>query len=168
MVATASCGGSDSWEETTEWYKANDSWFQQQVSRQDANGQPYFTVLKPAWNPTADVLIHYHNDRRLTEGNLSPMLTSTISTQYHLSLYDGTPMDSSYLMTDSIYTGQLSNMIPGWHVALMDMRCGDSATVVIPYQMGYGATSTSSIPAYSALKFEITLVDIPHYETPNY
>ena len=151
IMALSACSSKNTWTEYEEWRDSNLSWYDTQRNRTNSDGTPYFTVLAPDWNKTAGVLIRYHNDRSLTEGNLSPMITSTITTKYKLSLYNGTGVDSSYNNVDSVYTGQLSDMILGWHVALTDMRCGDSATVIVPYTMGYGADGSSSINPYSTL-----------------
>ena len=55
---------------------------------------------------------------------------------------------------------QLSNLIDGWAAAVCNMNVGDTAEVIVPYALGYGTTSSGSVPAYSNLKFNIRLVDI--------
>jgi FKBP-type peptidyl-prolyl cis-trans isomerase FklB len=47
----------------------------------------------------------------------------------------------------------------------MDMRCGDTAEVVVPYGLAYGSQDRGTIKPYSNLQFNIRLVDIPNYET---
>ncbi|MDE6074493.1 MAG: FKBP-type peptidyl-prolyl cis-trans isomerase, partial [Muribaculaceae bacterium] len=49
-------------------------------------------------------------------------------------------------------------------IALEKMHVGDSVEVIIPYQAGYGASSSGSILPYSTLRFGIKLVNIPYYE----
>lgn len=174
-LAMPSCGTDDNSttvaEVYAEWKEKNDAWLAEQVARLDEDGNPYFTTLIPAWNPDAYVLIHYFNDRTLTEGNLSPLYTSTIDTRYYLTYYEGTAIDSSYLQTTygpGIFRTQLSSCIEGWAIAFQDMRCGDTAEIVIPYARAYGVSTTSGIVPYSALKFNARLVDIPAYEiNPN-
>lgn len=161
------CNKEDNWDEYKDWRNANNEWYQQQMYKLDSLGQPYYTQLSPAWNPNSGVLIHYLNDRSLTEGNLSPLQTSVVSTRYYLRLYDGTPVDSSYNLTDSIYSDVLANQISGWQVALNDMRVGDSCEIIVPYLQGYGTTGSLKINPYSALHFKIELVDIPFYEVPS-
>ncbi len=173
-VASAACNGDDmksTWEEYTEWRESNNAWLAEQEARTNADGTPYFTRVVPKWNPNAYVLIHYFNDRSETEGNLSPLYTSTIDTRYFLHLYDGTPCDSSVLSTDpapGVYRVQLKSTVQGWGIALSDMRCGDTAEVVLPYGVAYGAQNLGTIPPYSNLRFNIRLVDIPYYEAPPY
>ena len=56
----------------------------------------------------------------------------------------------------TFYTGSL---VDGFTTALLNMHKGDSWTVYMPYQLGYGITGSSSIPGYSVLTFKIQLVD---------
>lgn len=162
----AGCGSKSTWEKYEDWRQANDEFYMQMKMRQDSDGALYYTELKPAWNPSSGVLIHYFNDRTLTAGNLSPMQTSTTSVKYHLRLYNGEAMDSSYTLTDSLYISQVNQQISGWQIALNNMHVGDSAEVIIPYPVGYGTSGSGSILPYSTLIFDIKLVDIPYYEVP--
>lgn len=166
----SSCSGDDNdsiAEIYTEWNALNEAWIKEQQARTNPDGSPYYQTIVPDWNTSAYVLIHYFNDRSLTEGNLSPLYTSTVDTRYHLSLYNGVAVDSSTNISTygpGIFRTKLSEVIAGWSIALSDMRCGDTAEVVIPYAQGYGVSTTSSIAPYSNLKFNIRLVDIPYYE----
>lgn len=168
LALTTSCGGNDTWKQYQEWYTSNNEWYLEELNRTNPDGSLYYTQLKPAWNATSGVLIHYHNDRTLTEGNLSPMITSTVATKYMLSLLGGTRVDSSYLLTDSLFITQVNNVITGWQIALSDMRCGDSATVIVPAAAGYGDQGSGVINPYSTLRFDMKLVDIPFYEVPSH
>ncbi len=64
-----------------------------------------------------------------------------------------------------IYRSQVSGNVQGFAIALMDMRCGDTAEVVVPYGLAYGSQDRGTIKPYSNLQFNIRLVDIPNYET---
>lgn len=166
-----SCGSNDdsTWEDYAQWRESNISWFNEQKTRTNEDGSKYYNALIPDWDTSQCVLIHYFNDRKLTEGNLSPLYTSTIDVKYKGCLYNDEPFDSSYTLTasygDSIYRTQCNNVIQGWVVALQDMRVGDSCEVIIPYNLAYGSQGTGGIiKPYSMLKFNIKLVDIPFYE----
>ena len=50
----------------------------------------------------------------------------------------------------------------GFCTALQHMKKGDHWLVYIPYQLAYGETASSSIPAYSTLIFEIAVADVWH------
>lgn len=155
------------WEKYKVWREANQLWLEEQSLLKNEDGSNYYEVLNPIWDKSSYVLIHYFNDRNLTAGNLSPMYTSTVDVKYIGYLYDGTPFDSSYLNTtpaDSIFRTKLSSVINGWTIALSDMHVGDSCEVLIPYQYAYGETGYNTIQPYSALKFNIKLVDVAGYE----
>lgn len=51
-----------------------------------------------------------------------------------------------------------NNLIPGFTEALKKMRAGEKAAVIIPYSLGYGTAGDSSIPGYSTLYFEISVI----------
>lgn len=170
-IATACSSDSGStWDKYADWREYNKNWIKDMEKRTNPDGTPYYEKVVPPWNPQGYVLMHYFNDRKLTEGNLSPMYTSTIDVRYKLHLADGTPADSSTNATTNgvkgIYRAKLNTLVAGWYVALPEMRCGDSAEVIVPYALGYGGSSSGAVLPYSSLRFNIRLVDIPYYETP--
>ena len=155
-----SCLGKSVYDEYKDWREANDEWY----GRQAASGQ--YTTVVASWDPSAQVLMRWHNDTMLTKNNLKPLVTSTVDVKYRLRLYDGTAMDSSYLVSspaDSIYRALISSNVEGWMIALTHMHVGDSCTVVIPYHQGYGSTKKGDIKPYSNLIFDLKLVDIYKY-----
>ena len=172
-LGTSSCDNDEktTWEEYAQWRESNEAWLKEQQALKNPDGTPYYNVIVPDWNPGSFVLIHYFNDRSETEGNLSPLYTSTIDTRYTLYLYNDTRVDSSAYNTDpapGIFRTRLNNTVQGWAMALTDMRCGDTAQVVLPYGVAYGSQNLGDIPPYSTLRFNIRLVDIPYYEKPPY
>lgn len=60
----------------------------------------------------------------------------------------------------------LSGCVRGWITAVEEMVKGDTWRVYVPYELGYGAESRNSIPAYSTLIFDINLVDFAPVGTP--
>ena len=159
------------WEAYAEWREQNRTWLSAMQAKTNPDGTPYYQVIIPQWNPGSFILLHFVNDRALTEGNLSPMYSSTVDTRYTLHLYDGTGVDSSYSQTEygpGIFRTRLTAVVQGWAAALVNMRCGDTADVIIPYELGYGESDNGTIPPYSNLQFGIRLVDIPNYETTPY
>jgi len=167
-VATTSCD-----DKTTNNWDAYEKWRSRNVSYYDSlkfsmeDGSNVYTTLVPTWNSSAEILIRYLSDRKLTEGNLSPLLNSTVDVKYIGRLCTGTPFDSSYTLTangDSIFRTRVDGVIAGWTTALQNMRVGDSVEIVIPYTQGYGGAQQGPIPPYSTLVFNVKLVDIPFYE----
>ena len=157
-----SCLGKNIYDEYKDWRVTNDEWFEQQAS----SGQ--YSMLVAPWDPSARTLIRWHNDTMLTRNNLKPLITSTVDVKYQLSLYDGTLVDSSYGVVspaDSIFRTQLNQTVEGRMIALTRMHVGDSCTVIIPYQQGYGSSKISeTLKPYSTLVFGVKLVDIYKYK----
>ncbi|MDE5634001.1 MAG: FKBP-type peptidyl-prolyl cis-trans isomerase [Muribaculaceae bacterium] len=155
-------GSQSTWDRYQDWREANDTWFAEQETRMDDDGYPYYVRVTPQWNSGATVLMHWFNDRAETAGNLTPMLTSTVETRYMGRLYNDEKFDSTAV--GDLFTTRVSGVVEGWQIALMNMNVGDSCEIVFRYPQGYGATSTGSIPPYSALRFNMRLVNITGYE----
>lgn len=105
-------------------------------------------------------------------GTELPQFSDSVSVHYQGRLIPSTTYTSGYIF-DQSWTGDynlltmkpstfsISGVVDGFATALLNMHEGDRWTVYIPYQLGYGTTtSSSSIPAYSTLIFDITLSKI--------
>lgn len=169
MLIIAACGDDEGnvWKDYEGWREANEAWILEQASRTNPDGTPYYSKVTPDWDPSQYILLHYFNDRSETAGNLTPMLTSTVDVKYIGRLYTDEVFDSSYTLTkwgDSIYRTKCSNVIQGWQIALEKMHVGDSVEMIIPYKSAYGAADNGIIKPYSALRFNVKLVDIYAFE----
>lgn len=95
--------------------------------------------------------------RVIKEGKgAKPSATDQVRVNYRGSLIDGTVFDES---TKPI-TLSLSSVIEGWTEALQLMSVGSKYELFIPYELGYGDSNNGIIKPYSALIFEVELVDI--------
>lgn len=180
-AGTSSCNSDDEddraqkqqsqiWDKYADWRAKNNAFFASQRDSLDADGKLFYDVLYPAWNPQAEILIHYFNDRAETAENLQPLLTSTCDVIYYARQSDGTPADSSYAMTSygrAIARFKPQRTIQGFAIALMDMHVGDSVQIVVPYTLGYGSSTNYSFPPFTTLVYNLRLVDIPYYEINN-
>lgn len=103
-------------------------------------------------------------------GTVSPFYTDTVAVCYSGRLLpstyypQGLNFDSSFYgsydpAVSTSYHGRAGSFIEGFSTALQSMHRGDHWRVYIPYQLGYGSTATSSIPAYSTLIFDMWLDD---------
>ena len=61
-------------------------------------------------------------------------------------------------MTDVVASG----LVEGFSTAVMNMHAGDRWRVYIPYQLGYGTTTSNGMRAYSNLTFDIALKTFWH------
>jgi hypothetical protein len=118
----------DVWKYYEDWRNENNAWLAQQEARTNADGTPYYQKVTPEFDRNAYVLIHYFTDRSATEGNLSPLISSTVDVKYKLLTCRGVGVDSTYLLTspaDSVYRSVLSANITGFQIALMATSEGD-------------------------------------------
>ena len=174
LSVAVSCSSDEesTWEKYTDWRETNEQWLRELASMTNDDGTPYYQRYVPSWTKASYVLIHYFNDRSATEGNLSPLSTSSGDVRYVGHLCTGERFDSTTTLQTSYGYGiarfVLSNTIPGWVAALPQMRVGDTAQIVCPYAMAYGAQEKEVIKPYSALSFNLRLVDVHTYEATPY
>ncbi|TCZ74137.1 FKBP-type peptidyl-prolyl cis-trans isomerase [Flaviaesturariibacter aridisoli] len=88
-----------------------------------------------------------------------PAATDQVIAHYAGTLIDGTKFDNSYDRGEPITIG-LNQVIKGWTEGLQLMSVGSKYRFFIPYQLGYGLQAAGTIPAGSALIFEVELIDI--------
>ena len=102
-----------------------------------------------------------------------PLFTDTVRVAYRGRLIpsatypNGFVFDQSFIgdfswETSAVTQLRCGSFVEGFTTALMDMHIGDRWLVHIPYQMAYGANSSTSYPAYSNMVFEIALFDCWH------
>ena len=104
----------------------------------------------------------------------SPLYTDSVSVNYMLRLQpsvsypEGKVADYSgpFPSAESVFHPDfaqptrflVSNTAEGFTTALLHMRPGDRWEVYVPQELGYGATASSKLPAYSMLTFDMELV----------
>lgn len=170
LALICGCNASEqtTWDKYTDWREMNNAWLAEMQLKTNPDGTPYYKVIVPEWNPATFILIHYFNDRSETEGKLSPLYNSYADCRYRVFNCLDEPIDSSNNLNMTgelgIYRSQVSSNVQGFSIALMDMRCGDTAEVCMPYGLAYGSQDRGSILPYSDLRFNIRLVDVPYYE----
>ncbi len=90
----------------------------------------------------------------------------TISINYKGALMDGTEFDSSYKRNQPFETKiGVGNVIKGWDQGIIGLKVGGKRKLTIPSALAYGPTAKSSIPANSALIFEVELMGIKDIPT---
>ncbi|WP_439555090.1 FKBP-type peptidyl-prolyl cis-trans isomerase [Dyadobacter sp.] len=89
-----------------------------------------------------------------------PSATDKVKTHYHGTLTNGTVFDSSVDRGEPVEF-PVNGVIKGWTEALQLMPVGSKWKLYIPYQLAYGERAAGpQIPAYSALVFEVELLEI--------
>jgi FKBP-type peptidyl-prolyl cis-trans isomerase len=86
-----------------------------------------------------------------------PIIGNIVRMAYEGWLYN----DTTSFDSDDDYQFRVgSSTIDGWSIVVQNMRVGDSWRVYIPYHLAYGSSASGSIPAYSALIFNLHLIEI--------
>ena len=152
------------WEKYADWRERNQAYVDSVIDVKDENGEPYYTMLIPDWAPEAYALVRWHNDTMQTCNNLVPMDNSSVEMTYELFDIDGKAVSNSFANPDSIYYTQPQKNITGVWYPLTRMHVGDSVTIVMPSQSGYGAREYAGIKPYSALIYNIKLKAVKKYE----
>ena len=88
-----------------------------------------------------------------------PRPTDNVKVHYRGTLIDGKEFDSSYKRGEPASFG-LNGVIKGWTEGLQYMPVGSKYQFFIPYYLAYGEQSQNGIPPYSALIFDVELLDI--------
>ncbi|SEJ45995.1 FKBP-type peptidyl-prolyl cis-trans isomerase FklB [Dyadobacter koreensis] len=89
-----------------------------------------------------------------------PTATDKVKTHYHGTLTNGTVFDSSVDRGEPVEF-PVNGVIKGWTEALQLMPVGSKWKLYIPYSLAYGERAAGpQIPAYSALVFEVELLEI--------
>ena len=171
LISLTSCSDDSSEEdEYANWEERNDAYINKLAQSQMMKIKAY----------TKDPLVggkssDYIYVEVLEEGNgtESPLFTDTIRVAYRGRLIPTTSYPEG-IVFDQTYEGNFdwrtvdvqefccSNVVTGFSTALMHMHIGDRWRIYIPYQLGYGTSSTKGIEGCSTLIFEVALVDFWH------
>jgi FKBP-type peptidyl-prolyl cis-trans isomerase FkpA len=101
-----------------------------------------------------------------TGSGSTPVVGSNVYFQYTGMLLDGRVFDQSSSSYNAHFALGTDSVIPGFKSAILKMKKGGKATVVIPYNQAYKGSYVSDaynqilIPWYSTLLYNIQLVDI--------
>lgn len=88
-------------------------------------------------------------------------LGSTVGVQYTGTLLNGTAFDTEVTTDGTAATSfTLYDVVPGFAEGLSKTTAGGKISIFIPSAIGYGNSASGSIPAFSCLRFEITVVSV--------
>lgn len=87
-----------------------------------------------------------------------PETGETINVHYHGLLADGTKFDSSFERGSPFQTqAGTGRVIRGWNEAFPKLNKGTRAVLIIPPELGYGASGQGAIPPNATLYFHVKL-----------
>ena len=104
----------------------------------------------------------YYKVLQTPEGGneVCPIYTSKVKVHYKGSLINGTVFDDASNRTVEL---SVNGVVKGFAVALQNMQVGAKWKIYIPWELGYGYSSSGLILPYSALIFELELIEISEY-----
>lgn len=169
------------------WETRNDAYFADVYTKAKAaiaNGDDSWRLVRgfskndASTKPTDFIVVKVLKKANAQASADSPLFTDSASVHYrgylmpsdsYNTAVEGYPQNAGYqfdsswignynLASMTSSTQHVGSMIPGYTTALMSMREGERCLVYIPQALGYGSTSKETIPAYSTLIFDITLV----------
>ena len=146
--------------EANNWYIYRTWSMDNQTANKDNNDNP----ITPTYKELEDNIVV----QVLGQGEGSavrPLYTDSVMVSYKGMLMNDYVFDSTFTGDYDVQKAQTANfltsgLVDGFTTALMKMgHIGDHWMVTMPYNLGYGSqqSSSSTIPAYSMLKFEIVL-----------
>ena len=124
-----------------------------------ANQQKLVDDLKATMQATPSGL--YYKITEATEGKTANA-GDVVSVHYAGKLVDGTEFDSSFKRNEPIEIPiGVGQVIKGWDEGILLLKEGESATLLIPSELGYGANGAGGvIPPNAWLIFDVKLVKI--------
>jgi FKBP-type peptidyl-prolyl cis-trans isomerase FklB len=176
-LSLSSCSESDDTvEEYPDWQNRNVTYWdslytatQSKISAGDTSWKiiKSFSVEDTLSSPNTDYIIA--NVQTAGTGSGCPIYTDSVRVRYTGRLLPSTSYPSGYIFDTTNYNNaadsisgvadfKVSGLTSGFATAVQHMHIGDIWEVYIPWTLGYGTEASSSIPAYSVLKFRIQLV----------
>lgn len=160
-------------EEFGNWQARNEAYFatlEDSLSRGGSAWKKIKTFTKDEQTFSANTDYIYVKVLEQGEGTTSPLYTDSVRVSYRgrliptVSYPQGSVFDETYegsysRSTTGVLDNQVSNFRDGFATALQHMHVGDYWRVYIPYQLGYGASDYLSVPAYSVMIFDVSLID---------
>ncbi len=175
-------------DEFADWRNKNETYFSQKFQQATADATDDLdTIRNYTFEPSAGFDMNKFIVVKKLEngtGSGSPMFTDSVLVNYRGYL---TPSPSYNSMLggfelgyvfDQSFSGEynpntakpakflVSALTDGFCTALQNMRIGDRWLVCIPYTLAYGTSGQGSIPGYSTLVFDISLVAYYRAGTP--
>ena len=172
-VFLSSCSEeNDEEDEYANWKERNDGQTDQWA--QGASSGTYRKILTYAKSESASSLANsdyiYVEEVEKGSGTESPIYTDNVRVAYRgryiptKSYPEGYVFDQTFLgnfdwKTANMIDASPESLVEGFSTALMHMHEGDRWIVHIPYQLGYGTSTSAGIRAYSDLTFDIALLE---------
>ena len=177
LMAVSCAEPNEETDELADWKNRNETYFKSLYEKAKSNPSRYkiirnYSLEEPvAQNAEDNIIVEVLNEGT---GTSSPLYTDSVRVHYRGSYIPTASWPAGYVF-DQSWTGDynletmcpatfaVSSVIDGFTTALLNMKPGDRWRVTIPYNLAYGESDYSSgsgntIPGYSTLTFDLTLV----------
>ncbi|WP_162089526.1 peptidylprolyl isomerase [Chryseobacterium aquaeductus] len=130
------------------------------AEKAEADAKKAIEDLKAGMTVTESGL--YYKITKKTEGK-APKAGDNVSVHYAGKLTNGTEFDSSFKRNEPLeFPVGTGRVIKGWDEGILLLKEGETATLLIPPAMGYGANGAGGvIPPNAWLIFDVELVKVP-------
>lgn len=126
--------------------------------REQSDLSKYIADQKITTKPTESGLIYIETKKG---SGPNPKENEMVKVHYSGTLLDGTPFDSSIEKGEPIeFALKQQPMMPGFEEALLLMKKGGKAKIILPSALAYGDRGRGAIYPYAPVIFELELVDI--------
>lgn len=174
-----SCSEEDATEdEFSDWQARNEQYFADLETKYQAD-KAHWRKLKSitkderSEGKATDYIYAYIAEPQATADTLSPASTDSVLVMYQGRLipsknyaegkvFDGTTQGTYDVKTNAAVKFVVSGLKDGFATALQYMHKGDTWRIYVPWDLGYGEQGNSTIPGYSVLIFDITLIEFCH------
>jgi FKBP-type peptidyl-prolyl cis-trans isomerase len=135
-----------------------DTWSAEDLERNRQEGIAF--LAENAWRFGVTTLPSGLQYEVILEGSgRRPAATDVVRVHYEGMLINGTIFDSSYVRGEPAQF-YLTDVISGFSEGVQLMREGSIYVLYLPYELGYGSTTTGQIPGNSVLIFTVELLSI--------
>lgn len=174
----ASCSetdGDEGVDEYADWQMRNDAFFASLEDSLSRGGEQWkkiktFTKDEKTVGQNTDYIYVKVLESYGSEADESPLYSDSVRIAYRGRLIPSVSYPQGYVFeqtyagdysieTTSVADNTVSAYLDGFATALQHMKKGDRWRVFLPYQLMYGGAASGSIPAYSVLIFDISLID---------
>jgi hypothetical protein len=146
-----------------DWKKKNESYF---TDMKDSAGYVLDTI--PASNGGGSY--YYKVTAPGDPNSTSPAITDMVLVNYRGKLVNGFVFDETYtgnvIPTDSTTSSvqlYVNTVVRGWTVNLMQMKVGETRSIVLPQELGYGSVGAGgAVSPYSTTIWVVQLLKVYH------
>ena len=176
LLFTACSETNETQEEYPDWKNKNQTFWNKlytETRRHATAGYTSWKLLKTYTKQdsisgvnTDYIIVHV---KQAGTGSGTPFSTDSVSVRYTGQLLPSTSYPAGYIFDTTSPAGTtdatagvahmaINSLTDGFATALQHMHIGDKWDVYVPWTLAYGAKGNKSIPGYSVLKFEISLL----------